>query len=561
MINRDSCAPANAISIMGTIALLLALTACKDEARPVFASNAAGYHGELLATLHSGSATKSQSAPHQLVLVNNQDHDVMEDNDLRGFLDGNFKWGWNQSGQVHLRLGRRGSAPRYGEYELFRNLYRWNPPPLPEHSVIVGSSMTIFVENPAAIPLKVYLYQVKKDWNPGNGGSLGNNNSPPEDGEVWWRDVAHNQQGWGLPGAGYASDTDPLADTPAMPLAETDYQPGDSHLEFSSPALTSYINDQAQLQAPFLFLLKLSDLHEDIPGAQLELFSGDSGDDRNSARRPSLTVQWQATDVFIEKKYDVRLEYGRDYTFPKLYLDSSAEEYLLATTFRDAENDLPPTIEYRYGTSRQVTPWQSANPVIAADAEWVQLRLRAVHDPVLLGDLFSASLTDTWVITAAPEEQQVPWYFRSPGGETYEVLASYAGDYRWSVSFEPTELGRWQYYWKNNFSTGYLSAPGTFDVIIGNQNNAVSQLDAFAHKLSAHPADAPDELEVYMYQFAKLERSVMRLLDPSTYRSETGLEIREKMNEIRGLLGEQPPERIPLKPSLENQWTERNTPQ
>ena len=40
------------------------------------------------------------------------------------------------------------------------------------------------------------------------------------DGEVWWNDRAYGHAPWALPGLGYASDSDPAADTGASPLAE-----------------------------------------------------------------------------------------------------------------------------------------------------------------------------------------------------------------------------------------------------------------------------------------------------------------------------------------------------
>jgi peptidoglycan-N-acetylglucosamine deacetylase len=48
------------------------------------------------------------SAPHLSTFVAGPLYDGMEDNDLRGFLDGGFRWAWNQPTQAHVRVGRPG---------------------------------------------------------------------------------------------------------------------------------------------------------------------------------------------------------------------------------------------------------------------------------------------------------------------------------------------------------------------------------------------------------------------------------------------------------------------
>ena len=80
--------------------------------------------------------------------------------------------------------------------------------------------------------------------------------------------------------------------------------------------------------------------------------------------------------------------------------------------------------------------------------------------------------------TAPPEEQRVPWTFVSPRGGHYVVEARYAGDYRWEVEFQPTELGRWLYFYETSFidepgfANPYRSAEGFFDVVAGDRETA-----------------------------------------------------------------------------------------
>lgn len=94
----------------------------------------------------------------------------MEDNDIRGFLDGRFKNGWNQPGQMHVRVGRRKQvSPKYGEQELCRVLQRWDRIELPPLSNILHTLLSLEVENGPPFELQIFLYEVKKDWNPGGG--------------------------------------------------------------------------------------------------------------------------------------------------------------------------------------------------------------------------------------------------------------------------------------------------------------------------------------------------------------------------------------------------------
>ena len=53
----------------------------------------------------SGSHTGHEPLRHISVYVNGPDYGGMEDNDMRGFLDGRCKHDWNQQGQIHVRPG------------------------------------------------------------------------------------------------------------------------------------------------------------------------------------------------------------------------------------------------------------------------------------------------------------------------------------------------------------------------------------------------------------------------------------------------------------------------
>ena len=233
-------------SLAALVALGLFLRA-RSEARtqelPHFDMDGLGAmvaRGTLVLSTYSDSEAKAiQPALHRSVFVNGPTYSGMEDNDLRGHLDGTFKYAWNQPTQVHVRIGRRNTGPRYGEFEIFRVLERWDGIHLPGGAQVRNARIRIGVEESPADTVAVVIYEVKKDWNPGTGGTLNNNVSPPKPGEVWWNDAGFQQTSWGLPGAGYASDSDPQADTGEMPLAEAVVCPGCRSFTFESPMRNS----------------------------------------------------------------------------------------------------------------------------------------------------------------------------------------------------------------------------------------------------------------------------------------------------------------------------------
>ena len=96
------------------------------------------------------------------------------------------------------------------------------------------------VERGPETPLRVMLYAVNKEWNPGGGGIEANNASPPKPGEVWWNDVGFEEKAWGLPGVGFAARGDPDADTDVMALADATYRPGEDKIVLRSDELSSY---------------------------------------------------------------------------------------------------------------------------------------------------------------------------------------------------------------------------------------------------------------------------------------------------------------------------------
>ena len=126
-------------------------------------------------------------------------------------------------------------------------------------------------------------------------------------GEVWWGDARYGEDPWGLPGAGYASDRDPDADTGATPLASTLYEPGDETIVFESEALAEALTLATRAGRPADFLLKLSDHLEDTPGTLFHLYSSEQGDDVDPSRRPTLELAWRASGQSSQRERGIRL--------------------------------------------------------------------------------------------------------------------------------------------------------------------------------------------------------------------------------------------------------------
>jgi len=512
-------------------------------------------HGTLRLSTFGDAAAAAAPALHTTVFVNGPDYAGMEDNDLRGFLDGTFVYGWNQATQVHVRVGRRDRSPQYGEFEIFRVCQRWADVRLPPRATVSAASLTIFVEVPPAFPVRLMLYEIRRDWNPGAGGTLHDNVSPPVKGEVWWNARAHEIVPWGLPGAGFASDVDPRADTPAMPLAEAMAHPADTAVVFESEELARYATRRIGANQPLLFLLKLADFHEDTPGTTASLYSGNHGDSRNTARRPTLSLTWSSAAQLATFEQRVLLERGRSYDLPAI---DTAGAGVLAWSF-EALADGPRPALRRAAEAGGADGWVRVPPVASVAGEPLRLRLLAAEEPLTLGHPFVATLTDTWVRTAPPEEQAVPWSFVSPSGARHETRASYRGESTWSVEFTPDEPGPWRYSWSVNFSgKPFRSAEGAFDVVLGDRANARAQLEAFLSRIVAEdPKQDATALRQRMIAFARLERAALQLETAESFASTSGAELRRLLNRIRARLGEPVPDPIPLVPDRPPAWARR----
>ncbi len=485
--------------------------------------------GTLTLSTFGEEAMTNSPQRHAAEFVNGRFYDGMEDNDLRGFLDGGYKYGWNQPTQVHVRVGRRARRPTHGELEIFRVVQRWDKIYFVPETRILSAKLVLGIEDGPPFPVDLCLYEVKKDWDPGQGGVDGDNTSPPKLGEVWWRDVSHGERPWGLPGVGFASDEHRDADTGAMPLAVIHYEPGARELVLTSDRLTQYVDVRMREIDPLLFLLKLADDHEDSPGSVMTIYSGSKGDDRNVSRRPRLKIEWESAAEVTGESREIVLEHGRE---ELLHLEKPNVAHWAAVSFVGESGFERPTLLMR---SAGATEWRRVGNVFDLANSGAEVKVSANVDPISLGDAFEASLRDTWVMTAPPLEQEVVWTFLSPTGERITRQAAYQGDSRWSIRFEPPMLGRWRYWWSQTFTENrYQSAIGLFDVVGGDVANVTGELNALRQRIQDSPLSTHlDRVWKFGVEFAKLERAALQRLTSESFRSQASEEIRNVIHGVR----------------------------
>lgn len=529
----------------------------RPQARPVPGPvrDAREVRGRLRVFVPTADGGGAEAVRGRSVFVSGPDYTGMEDNDIRGFLDGRFYNGWNQPGQVHVRAGRTGRwpgssvpehrSPVFGEYELIRILQRWTDLHLPAGARITGASLELRVERGCTERLRLLLYAVNRDWNPGSGGVYGNEVSIPRPGEVWWNHAEHDEQPWGRPGAGLASSTQPAADTRPMPLASAAYEPGDRKVVLESDRLGRYVEEQLDSREPLRFLLKLSDCHEDVPGAQLAFYSANFGARRNARRRPRLSLDWECDAARVLLDEEVHLEAGRDATFPDVDPEGHRE---LFVDFHGGEGTIVPTVYRRpeEGTASGGA-WESLTDGGLASEGPFRLRVLAAEDPVALGGEFRDKLRHTWVTSGIPEDGRVAWIFISPAGEEHRREGRYEGDYTWSVELVPREPGPWRYWWEHELAGEPERGPGGEFTVRAEHPGAVREaLERLAAEIREAGLDRHSrDLDPFRIRFSRLVREAARV-DGGAASGNALEELLPKLDEVRSILwGRELPEPFP----------------
>ena len=502
-------------------------------AMPRAASPPASVRGTLVLSA-TGRTAPSGAILHHGVYVNGASYQGQEDNDLRGFLDGRFAFPWNQPTQSHVRAGRRQESPEFGETELFRVLYEWDALGLPREVEIAAARLELFLEKTAldGAPVTVLLYALKGEVEKGDGGIHRNNVDRPRLGEVWWGQRAYGRIPWGHPGASFASDVAPDADTGAHALAESVVTPGDTSLVFSSAALADAAERAARASAPLRLLLKLSDRDEDRRGSLIHLWSGNLGLDRDPARRPRLTLAWAAPGVMRSQR--IHLEHGRTADIEAFDADAAAWVH---ASFRPEDGSEALRIEFRRAPDGDWTPAPARGVPGGARIEW---RVSALRDPVVRGEAFVASFRDTWVTTGPEAEQRVPFVFVAPSGVRTEVPGRFVGDATWEVSFTPDELGRWQYRYAHALDQPYESEVAVFDCLPGDAAAIEGQLRALAETIDASGLEPHAAVERYGPELWQLERAIVRTLTPAERRGPIGASLDAAIVAVRNRLDTKP---------------------
>lgn len=522
-------------------------------------SHGAGTKGRLRITrLDESGHPQSEPAGrfhHTIVLVPGRNC-VMMDNDLRGFLDGGFYLGWNQSDQFQVRAGRNGyggsissapagAAPQYGEHELFRFLQRWDLGALPRTADVEEVQLRMCVETPCTTPAKVVVYRVFRDWEPGRGGVYENSVSVPKPGEVWWRWARHEREAWSLPGAGHAGDPADDADTAAMPLAVADYSPGDSYLLWSDTSLTNYAAECVRSGEPMRLLFKLSDGLEDVPGIQLSFYSADYGGYQDIGRRPELQIQWSVSGLGDQIVLPVHLEAGRTHEFPLGTLPPGFHW----VEFAHEEGFEPGAVAISTDGSDFRDVSQGSAGLRVEQAVRVTARVTGGVAPLDLGQAFDDELRHTWVTAGPPEDQTVEWVFKSPTGRVVKVEAVYAGAYRWEVHFLPDELGRWGFQWRHRLmKSSSEGPPGVFDVVGHDRDQLRRHLARLGEQIEGEVKDLTSaEADAARIRFSRLQRALVRTLATEGLDSGQGRAVLGELSAVRSLLWGRPmPDEIPL---------------
>jgi hypothetical protein len=266
-----------------------------------------------------------------------------------------------------------------------------------------------------------------------------------------------------------------------------------------------------------LFLFKLADYLEDIPGSLLNVFSANHGDSQCDQRRPRLVVEWNSAHESLQVTQDYLVEHGRSLTLPRM---DSLRARSLAVTFEPRPNSEPPTLWVRGGMdANSSSGWLKIDHPVEIDWNWFQLRVEARINPLPLGAVFEATCRDTWVITGPKESQVVNWTFTSPSGRIHSVLAEYIGDSTWQVHFSPSEVGRWRYQWTQNFiESPYQSPEGVFDVWSSDPEQISLELQELARQAKVS-GFVPGGRRVVLFgmRFYRLQRAFMQTQTPETF--------------------------------------------
>ena len=412
---------------------------------------------------------------------------AMADVEIRGFLDGDVKFARNVATQYHVRMGCEGSKPERGRYEVMRVLQRWELNSLPESIQVKSAHLTLFQEDIGSFPhryslrwpVDFYLYEVKKPWNPGRGGEKGDNLSPPEPGDAWWKAAMAGKLNWSEEGCSFASDTHPDADRGEQPLAWARLKSARENLVFSGPRLTRHIERACAEGKSLDFLIAARPDQEALPGTIRAFYSAEYGDDFNPEKRPQLEVSWTAPASWSEEQAFL-LQPGESVTIRPQIAPQNEEPSTLCASLRldgagqgQAAAAVPEVYALDWLTSStgvDPRPVSLQMPVTGRPGSEFGIRISGAVHPIPAGEEVSIDLLETWAPSIKqPEDLQVLFRFTAPSRRSVERSANYQGDFRYVCQFLPDEMGVWSYSWKARPDVRFAvqTGEGHFTVVRG----------------------------------------------------------------------------------------------
>ncbi|GEM_PF-2565707 len=425
------------------------------------------------------------------------------DTDIRGFLDGEVKYPFNQATAYHMRVGRRYNGEIHGEYELKRSLIRWKLPRIPRSSRVVSATVTLNVEpaltdSPPIQELHFYLYPLGEEWTPGAGGVERDSFSPAAPGEVTWNEARAGEKSWPAPGALAINGEEPMTYYRAQPLAMAHWRRGQEVLVFQGARLAAYIEAVSRAGGSSLnVLVKLDDIEEDAWGTETGIFTSDFGDDKDfPSRRPRLEFWLGGVTPVMDERYPFVLEAGM--ASPEYTVALPRGNALVAIDVEPLESGRAPPqiwVQIPPDTPGGQATWERyvSPQVMAQDS--MTFRLTTALNSVEWGDPFQIELLETWV-QPGPRDEQVPeMLLLAPSGRLYRVLGAPVSDVAYRIVVRPDEVGLWRYLWSfapmpETPPNGHMGT-GLFFVTITPTPANVQRLHAFAAHIERELRSVP----------------------------------------------------------------------
>lgn len=382
------------------------------------------------------------------------------DADIRGYLDGETKYLFNQGTSYHMRVGRRYNGGFHGELELKRSLVRWHMElPRLDRVDVAEARIRLWAErhhtnsplaSPDAPTLHLYAYPADQDWDAGRGGIGNDDFSAPADGEVSWEALRTGEKAWSRPGGGLSRAATDGPDAPSA-LAYTPITAVDTFVTLVGGPLRERIGELYSEGADELgVLLKLDDVEEDLRGTEMSLLSSNFGSDADLLqRRPTLEVALRVPGRITERGWDFVLEPGASVTFPRL--EAAAAQVLLDAEVT-GETGAPPVLWIRGGRDggeEGDLAWTPLgdNPVVRSGWDWLQVKATAAPHLVTFGDPFDVSIRATWLSPGPRDAQSPELALIAPSGTVHRVRGRGVDVSGYIMEFTPRELGLWRYGW------------------------------------------------------------------------------------------------------------------